>query len=80
MTDVKCQQCGTGMKKTTHAKSSLGLQFVGLILFIVGFVLLFFIPIGTIFGVILMIVAYGMGYKRLKVWLCPSCGYYFERA
>lgn len=80
MADVNCQQCSAGMKKTTHVKSSVGLQFIALGLFIVGIVLLFIFPLGTIFGIGLMAVSYNMGYKRLKVWKCSNCGYFFERA
>lgn len=77
--DVSCQQCGAAMTKTKKTDASIGLQLVGVLLFLVGFGLLFFIPIGTVAGVILMIVSARMGYKRTKVWKCASCGYFFER-
>ena len=77
---VKCQQCQSEMKKTKKAESNIGLQLIGIILFFVGIVLLFVIPIGTVIGIILIISACGMGYKKKKVWLCKSCGYFFERA
>jgi len=68
------------MKKTKKTDSSFALQFVGLILFLCGLVALVFFPIGTIAGLIVMILVARMGYSRKKVWLCKNCGYFFERA
>jgi len=78
--DVKCQQCGGAMRKTSKAEKSLGLQLLGVLLFFVGLALLFIVPIGTIFGVVLMAGSLGLGYSKRKVWKCNSCGYFFERA
>jgi len=77
---LKCQQCGNVMEKTEKADSSLSLQLFGVVLFIVGLVLFFIPPLGTIIGIVLMIAAWRMGYKVRKVWKCKSCGYFFERA
>ena len=77
--EVKCQQCGTGMKQTKRVKKSMGLQVLGVFVFLFGLVLLFIFPIGTLFGVILMIVAARLGYEKQKVWSCGNCGYFFER-
>jgi len=66
------------MKKTKKVEKNLTTQIFAVILFLVGICLLFVIPIGTIIGVLLMIASLGMGYKKYKVWLCPSCGYYFK--
>ena len=77
---VKCQQCGTMMSKTTKADRNLGLQLLGVILFLVGLGLLFVFPLGTIAGIILMIGAARLGYSKKKVWKCGNCGYFFERA
>ena len=76
---ITCKQCGAGMKKTTHAESNIGVQFFGCAIFIVGLVLLVFFPVGTIIGLLLMLGAARMGYKRRKVWKCVQCGYFFER-
>lgn len=78
--EVKCQQCGTLMKRDVRVIRSMGLQVIGVLLFLLGLILLFFIPIGTIIGLILMIAAARMGYSRQKVWKCGNCGYFFERA
>jgi Fe2+ transport system protein B len=78
--EVKCQQCGSQMKKTTKADKSLTLQLLGVVLFLFGIWLLFYFPIGTIFGVILMLGSLRLGYSKKKVWKCPKCGYFFERA
>ena len=77
--EVKCQQCGNQMKKTTKADKSLLLQLLGVILFLFGFGLLFIFPIGTIFGVVLMIGSLRLGYSKKKIWKCSNCGYFFER-
>jgi len=78
--EIKCQQCGSPMIKTKKAEKSLGLQLLGVLLFLIGVGLLFLFPIGTIFGVILMIGSLGLGYSKKKVWKCTNCGYFFERA
>ena len=77
---VSCKQCGGVMVKTKKADKNIGLQIVGVLVFLLGLGLLFLFPIGTIAGVILMIVAARLGYKQVKVWKCESCGYFFERA
>ena len=78
--EVSCKQCGTQMKKTTKTESSCAVQLFALVLFIIGFCLLFIFPIGTIIGILVMLGSMGLGYKKYKIWKCPSCGYFFERA
>lgn len=78
--EVKCQQCGSPMQKTTRANKSLGLQLLGVVLFFLGVVLLFVPPLGTLLGVVLMIGSLGLGYSKKKIWKCSNCGYFFERA
>lgn len=68
------------MSKTKKTETSLALQLLGVVLFLVGVGLLFLFPIGTVAGLILMIGAARLGYKKLKVWKCDQCGYFFERA
>lgn len=77
--EIKCKQCGGEMEKTNKVDKSLALQVVGILVFFVGIALLFVFPIGTVAGVILMIVATRLGYKKVKVWKCTACGYFFER-
>ncbi len=76
---LDCKQCGGQMKRSTKAEKNYAAQVFGVIVFIVGFVLLFMFPIGTIIGVLLMIAAARMGYKKRNIWECTSCGYFFER-
>lgn len=80
MIQIECKQCGGAMKKTSKTDRNYGVQAIGCAVFIVGLVLLFYFPIGTIIGICLMIGAGGMGYKKSKVWKCQQCGYFFERA
>lgn len=68
------------MSKAKKTETSLALQLLGVVLFLVGIGLLFLFPIGTVAGLILMIGAARLGYKKLKVWKCGQCGYFFERA
>lgn len=77
---VKCQQCGNQMVKTKKTERSMVLQLLGVILFLFGFGLLFLFPIGTFFGVFLMIGSLKLGYSKKKIWKCPNCEYFFERA
>jgi len=68
------------MTKTQKVDRSLALQLLGVILFLLGVVLLFLFPIGTVAGLILMIGAARLGYKKVKIWKCTQCSYFFERA
>lgn len=77
--NVQCQQCGREMHKTVRGQSNFVAQVFGVVLFIVGLVLLVFFPIGTLIGALLMVASLKMGYTRTKVWMCNSCGYFFER-
>lgn len=77
--NVKCNQCGGEMRKTKKTDRNMGLQLLGVAVFLVGVALLFFVPIGTIIGIILMIAACGMGYSKKKVWRCHDCGFFFAR-
>lgn len=79
MKSIDCKQCGGLMRRDHKVDKSYALQFVGLILFVIGLFLLVIVPIGTIIGIILMILAARMGYSRKKVWKCLECGYYFDR-
>ena len=56
------------------------MQLFGVIVFILGICLLPFLPIGTLIGIVLIIMAFGLGYKKKAVWKCKECGYFFERA
>jgi len=68
------------MEETTKTEKSLGLQLLGVILFLIGLALLVIFPIGTIAGIILVIGATRLGHTKKNVWLCQNCGYFFERA
>lgn len=76
----ECAQCGHGpMRKTTHVDRNLGLQALGIVLFIGGVLLLGAGPIGIVAGVALMVGSARLGYRRRKVWLCPHCGSLVDR-
>lgn len=75
---VSCRQCGGQMLKTKKADKNMGLQILGLFVFLIGIALLFVFPFGTIMGIILMVVAARLGYKKIPIWKCEKCGYFFE--
>ena len=77
---VKCQQCGSDMEETVLANEHTGVTAAAVILAILGVILLFVFPIGTIIGVILLIAAPTIANRSKDVWRCTSCGYFFERA
>ena len=52
---VRCQQCGAVMKKTTKYEADMAAQQLGCILALVGIVLLFFFPFGTIVGIVIIL-------------------------
>ena len=76
-TVINCKQCDGEMFKTKMVDKNMGLQVLGVIVFLIGLVLLFFFPFGTIIGLILMIVAARLGYRKIKAWKCKTCGYFF---
>jgi hypothetical protein len=78
---IDCPQCDGSMRKTIKSEGGgCGVKVVGLMLFLVGVLMLFFFPFGTLLGVALMIVAGRIGSTRQKkVWTCGECGYFFER-
>lgn len=78
MNDPKCQHCGAEMEWSKVAKKDMTAQLLGVFLFIIAVALLFMFPIGTIAGLVLMVVSARLGYKRVSGWKCPSCGYFFE--
>ena len=65
------------MTKTRIECRGTGLQIVGLLLLFVGMMLLFFFPLGTLFGMGLMLISAPLSHKRAVVWKCPDCGYSF---
>ena len=77
---VLCEKCKAAMQKTKKVDKSLLLQIVGVFVFFFGLSCLILFPIGTVIGIILMIAAARMGYSKKPVWLCPNCGFFFERA
>lgn len=73
---LKCEKCDGEMRKKAEAAHSQGLC---LVLILLGIPLLFFFPIGTIFGVVLFLTGLVMGSARRYLWICSQCGYKFER-
>ena len=68
------------MTKTVMTNEHKGVIAAAIILAIFGVILLFVFLLGTIIGVILLIAAPQIANRSKKVWLCNSCGYFFERA
>lgn len=76
---LTCKHCGEKMEKTKKAEKNLGLQSLGCGLFIVGIMLLFFFPFGTIAGFLIIVGSARLGYNIRKVWYCKNCDVYLER-
>ncbi len=70
-----CKLCGGEMKKSSESKST----GIGCLLIIVGIILLFIFPIGTIIGVLLILWGLHHGSKRRGLWVCKKCGHQVER-
>ena len=68
------------MEETVLANEHTGVTAAAFILAILGVILLFVFPIGTIIGVVLLIAAPKIANRPKNVWRCTSCGYFFERA
>ncbi len=77
---IACPHCGGPMIKATKTDTSAALQVLGVLVFLVGLGLLWAFPVGTIFGIVLMIGACRMGYSKLRVQRCSRCGYFYEIA
>ena len=70
-----CEKCGGLMKKISEATLLLGC-----LIMVVGLILLFiFPPIGTVIGVVLILIGLITGSRAKYYWVCTECGYKFER-
>ncbi|RPJ47241.1 MAG: hypothetical protein EHM16_06655 [Betaproteobacteria bacterium] len=75
---MQAVQRSAAMYKETLSKGNLSGIVVALIVLALGVILSF---AGLwIIGVPVAILALFMGGKRIKVWKCSKCGYFFERA
>lgn len=77
---VRCVHCNTAMEKGKKVDRNMTLQVLGVFVFIGAVWMMQFIPIGTIAGLVLMIVAARMGYAKRSGWKCSNCGYFFEKS
>lgn len=68
------------MKAQTKTENGCLMILVALFLFLLGIVVTIMVPMGIIFGPILIVIGLFTGGKRRKLWVCRSCGYFFERA
>jgi len=75
-----CKQCGSSMSQTTQSKSNILLQVLAVPIFLLGVFLLFLVPIGTLFGLLIIYGSAKLGYKKTKICKCNHCGYFFETA
>lgn len=75
---INCKQCNGTMQRHKKTEKNMAVQVLGVLVFLLGIVFLAFTPIGTIIGILLMMSALFMGYKKIKGWKCQNCGYFFE--
>ena len=74
---IECKQCGEAMRKEIQSKGNLTGIILALIVLAIGISLS---AIGLwIIGIPVIILSLFMGGKRVKIWKCPECGYFFER-
>lgn len=74
---IKCPQCQSDMRRHTFSEGNYKVV-LGLFVLALGVALLWFFPIGTILGIIIILYALSMGGKRRKGWRCTACGYFFD--
>ena len=78
---IACRHCNGVMQKTTKVEQSCALQLVGVLLFLIGIGMIVSLePLLTLIGLVLLILAARLGYKKTKVWMCKQCGSFHERA
>ena len=75
---IDCKQCAGLMGKIDRVEKSLALQLAARTVLPGRPRLAFSIPIGTLFGLVLMVGSARLGYSKKKVWVCTKCGYFFE--
>jgi rubredoxin len=80
MANVYCPLCGSPMKRATLPESYLTNMVIALITFAVGVALLFLFPLGTIVGILFIILALVSGGKRRNIWKCTNCDHILDRA
>jgi len=68
---IKCEKCGGEMKKRRETSTILALFLI-----LIGFGLLFVIPV---IGIVFLIIGLILGSKVRYLWVCQGCGYKFER-
>lgn len=78
---VRCVHCKDEMHEAIHGKRTYIRQLVGLSLLFGGLGMMAGgLDNGmVILGLILFIGSFGL-LSRVKIWRCPHCGYFFERA
>ena len=75
-----CQHCGGSMQKSVVSSGNCSGIVVALIVFCIGIVIFFVIPlVGWVIGPLVCIGALFMGGKRRNVWKCKACGIVVDR-
>ena len=79
---VPCKVCEGGTMKKAKAKTGgFAKTMFAFVFLIIGIVLLFLIPIGTIIGIFVILGSIGMmGRNSRKVLKCNNCGAVVDRA
>lgn len=81
--ELACKACGGRMVKTTLSSGNCSGVLLGLIVVLAGILVVAFFWwtfIGTIIGILMVLMGLGMGGKTRKVWKCKSCGTVLDRA
>lgn len=77
---VTCQHCDGRMVEAMIDHTSVIKKLVGGLAFFVGLGLLIWFPVGTMAGIVLVVMSTLVEFRAKKAWKCPQCGYFFQQA
>jgi len=83
VTNLRCQQCGGIMYRTSSVTGGCANYAGGLLTFTFGFfvlVILGALGVGLILGPLIMLASIPMMWRKDKMWRCRSCGCVIKRA
>ncbi|MCJ7545032.1 MAG: hypothetical protein MUP47_10825 [Phycisphaerae bacterium] len=78
-----CPYCAWPMRRRTRSRGNVVGIIKALLVLVLGLVILvtlFWTIVGAIIGLLMIILALGMGGTRTRVWQCTNCRATFQRA
>ena len=81
---VACQRCGAAMEKKSRDVYGGFVSFIGMLIVVISLIVAFYSFLGMEYGTLLValfVVVLGVFLSRTqKIWRCPRCRSFFERA